>query len=138
MLFAWTYSVSIKRPLAPQSTSAFVCRFIFVSVVSISTSMSNEVVLSEEMMYLLGRRFSQRARRMRSHFGGLEGEEGSLVRLSHNRIRQRSHFQLYLLTGVHIDCVMTAGAYHSPTVTSKILLFRVFRLNFRVFHCGVL
>jgi len=76
MLFARTYSVSIKRPVAPQSTSAFVRRFIFVSVVLISTSMSNEVVLSEEMMYLLGRRFSQCTRQMHSHFGGLEGEEG--------------------------------------------------------------
>ena len=76
MLFAQTYSVSIKRPVALQSTSAFVRRFMFVSVVSISTSMSNEVVLSEEMMYLLGRHFSQCARWIRSHFGGLEGEGG--------------------------------------------------------------
>src|SRR3979490_1987306 len=75
MLFERTYSVSTNRPVAPQSTSVFVLRFIAVSVVSISTSMFNELSLGVfAMTGFLGRRRSQLASRIRAVFGG--GGEG--------------------------------------------------------------
>jgi hypothetical protein len=62
MLFEWTYSVSTNRPVAPQSTSALVLRFIAVSVISISMSMSSEFSLGVvAMTNLFGRRHSQLA-----------------------------------------------------------------------------
>src|SRR3981189_756569 len=75
MLFEWTYSVWMNRPVAPQSTSALVLRFIAVSVISISTSMFNELSLGViAMMNFFGRRRSQLASRIRAVFGG--GEKG--------------------------------------------------------------
>src|SRR3979490_1338518 len=75
MLFERTYSVSTNRPVAPKSTSAFVLRFIAVSVISISTFMFNELSLGVvAMMSFFGRRRSQLARRIRAVFGG--GGEG--------------------------------------------------------------
>src|SRR3979490_868471 len=75
MLFKQTYSVSTKRPVALQSTSVFVLRFIAVSVVSISTSMLSELSLGVvAMTSLFGRRRSQLASRIRAVFGG--GGEG--------------------------------------------------------------
>src|SRR3981189_2440514 len=75
MLFEQTYSVSTNRPVAPQSTRAFVLHFIAVSVVSISTSMFNELSLGVVVMTsLFGRQCSQLASRIRAVFGG--GGEG--------------------------------------------------------------
>src|SRR3981189_816455 len=75
MLFKRTYSVSTKRPVAPQSTSAFVLRFIAVSVVSISTLMLSELSLGVvAMTNLFGRQRSQLASRIHAVFGG--GGEG--------------------------------------------------------------
>src|SRR3981189_1481493 len=71
MLFERTYSALTKRPVAPQSTSAFVLCFIAVSVVSISTSMFNELSLGVvAMMSFFGRRRSQLASRIHAVFGG--------------------------------------------------------------------
>src|SRR3981189_2013563 len=70
-----TYSVSMNSPVAPQSTSALVLRFIAVSVVSISTSMLSELSLGVVVMTnLFGRRRSQLASRIRAILGvGGEG-----------------------------------------------------------------
>src|SRR3981189_2009842 len=75
MLFKRTYSVSTKSPVAPQSPSALVLRFIAVSVVSISMSMLSELSLGVvAMTNFFGRRRSQLASRMRAIFwGGGEG-----------------------------------------------------------------
>src|SRR3981189_364322 len=75
MLFERTYSLPTKRPVAPQATSAFTLRFIAVSVISISTSMFNELSLGVVVMTnLFGRRRSQLASRIRAVFrGGTEG-----------------------------------------------------------------
>src|SRR3981189_2857852 len=74
-LFERTYSVSMKSPVAPQSTSALVLCFIAVSVVSISTSMLSELSLGVvAMTNFFGRRRSQLASRIRAIFGG--GGEG--------------------------------------------------------------
>src|SRR3981189_3719315 len=91
MLFERTYSVSINRPAAPQSTSALVLCFIVVSVISISTSMFNELSLGVmAMTNLFGRRHSQLASRIRAVFrGGTEGwgmtftQSDTLVASSH-------------------------------------------------------
>src|SRR3981189_91576 len=73
MLFRRTYSVSTKSPVAPQSTSALVLRFIAVSVVSISTSMLSELSLGVvAMTNLFGSRRSELASRIRATFGGEE------------------------------------------------------------------
>src|SRR3979490_2689530 len=75
MLFKRTYSVSTNSPVAPQSTSALVLRFIAVSVISISTSMLSELSLGVvAMTNLFGRGRSQVASRIRAVFGG--GGEG--------------------------------------------------------------
>src|SRR3981189_1183866 len=74
-LFKRTYSVSMNSPVAPQSTSALMLRFIAVSVVSISTSMLRELSLGVvAMTNFFGRRRSQLASRIRAVFGG--GGEG--------------------------------------------------------------
>src|SRR3981189_1830623 len=90
-LFERTYSVSMKSPVAPQSTSAFTLRFIAVSVVSISTSMLSELSLGVvAMTSFFGRRRSQLASRIRAIFwGGGEGcgttftQSNTLVESSH-------------------------------------------------------
>src|SRR3979490_2966545 len=70
-----TYSVSMNSPVAPQSTSALVLRFIAVSVVSISTLMFGELSRGVvAMTNFFGRRRSQLASRIRAVFGG--GGEG--------------------------------------------------------------
>src|SRR3981189_1515102 len=91
MVFERTYSVLTNRPVAPQSTSAFMLRFIAVSVVSISMSMFNELSLGVvAMTNLFGRRRSQLASRIRAVFrGGGEGcgttftQSNTLVASSH-------------------------------------------------------
>src|SRR3981189_520282 len=75
MLFKRTYSVSTNSPVAPQSTSALVLRFIAVSVISISMSMLSELSLGVvAMTNLFGRRRSQLASRIHAILGG--GGEG--------------------------------------------------------------
>src|SRR3981189_1513491 len=75
MLFERTYSMLTNRPVALQSTSALVLRFIAVSVVSISMSMFSELSLGVvAMTSLFGRRRSQLASRIRAILGG--GGEG--------------------------------------------------------------
>src|SRR3981189_621337 len=70
-LFKRTYSVLMKRPVAPQSMSALVLRFIAVFVVSISTSMLSELSLGvAAMTNFFGRRRSQLASRIRAIFWG--------------------------------------------------------------------
>src|SRR3981189_729944 len=70
-LFERTYSVSMKSPVAPQSTSTLVLRFIAVSVVSISTLMLSELSLGVvAMTNFFGRRRSQLASRMHAIFWG--------------------------------------------------------------------
>src|SRR3981189_1936204 len=91
MLFEWTYSVSTNRPVAPQSTSAFVLRFIAVSVVSISTLMLSKLSLGVvAMTNFFGRRRSQLASQICAGFwGGGEGcgttftQSNTLVASSH-------------------------------------------------------
>src|SRR3979490_2285117 len=90
-LFKRTYSVSMKSPVAPQSTSALVLRLIAVSVVSISTSMLSELLLGVvAMTNLFGRRRSQLASQIRAILGvGGEGwgttfaQSNTLVASSH-------------------------------------------------------
>src|SRR3981189_2348467 len=91
MLFERTYSVLTNRPVAPQSTSALVLRFIAVSVISISTSMLSELSLGVvAMTNFFGRRHSQLASRICAVFwGGTEGcgttftQSDTLVASSH-------------------------------------------------------
>src|SRR3979490_2880094 len=75
MLFKRTYSVSTKSPVALQSTSALVLRFIAVSLVSISMLMLSELSLGVmAMTNFFGRRPSQFASQIRAVSGG--GKEG--------------------------------------------------------------
>src|SRR3979490_1299622 len=86
-----TYSVSMNSPVAPQSTSALVLRFIAVSVISISTLMLSELSLGVvAMTNLFGRRRSQLASRICAILaGGGEGwgttfaQSNTLVASSH-------------------------------------------------------
>src|SRR3979490_2960014 len=91
MLFKWTYSVSMKSPVAPQSTSTLVLRFIAVSVVSISTSMLSELSLGVvAMTNLFGSRRSQLASRIRATFGG-EGKGCGTTFAQSNTLVASSH-----------------------------------------------
>src|SRR3981189_783790 len=90
-LFERTYSVSMKSPVAPQSTSALVLRFIAVSVVSISTLMLSELSLGVvAMMNFFGRRRSQLASRIRAILWG-GGESCSMTFAQSNTLLASSH-----------------------------------------------
>src|SRR3981189_2067261 len=91
MLFKRTYSVSTKSPVAPQSTSALMLRFIAVSVVSISTSMLRELSLGVvAMTNFFGRRRSQLASQIRAVFGG-GGESCGMTFTQSNTLVASSH-----------------------------------------------
>src|SRR3981189_463734 len=90
-LFERTYSVSMKGPVAPQSMSALVLRFIAVSVISISTSMLSEFSLGVvAMTNFFGRRRSQSASRIRAIFGG-GGESCGTTFAQSNTLVASSH-----------------------------------------------
>src|SRR3981189_1258019 len=87
MFFKRTYSVSTKSPVAPQSTSALMLRFIAVSVVSISTSMLRELSLGViGVTNFFGRRRSQLASRIRAIFGGGGESCGTTFAQSHTLV----------------------------------------------------
>src|SRR3979490_2303915 len=90
-LFKQTYSVSMKSPVAPQSTSALVLHFIVVSVVSMSTSMLSELSLGVvAVTNFFGRRRSQLASQIRAIFGG-GGESCGTTFTQSNTLVASSH-----------------------------------------------
>src|SRR3981189_731321 len=86
-----TYSVSMNSPVAPQSTSVLVLRFIAVSVVSISTSMLRELSLGVvAMTNFFGRQHSQLASQIHAIFWG-GGESCGMTFTQLNMLVASSH-----------------------------------------------